>query len=184
MDAIVTISPSVSLTPTGLEFRNSVSFDEWQTVGLKLREVRGMIHWWIGDWLNYGEERWGEMYAQAVEDTQYRTQTLMNDKYVASRFQISRRREKLSWSHHADVAGLDVDEQEKLLNTAEEKRLARGAFRELVANYKNGIEEALNLKIQVGDGLHKLLTLYRDTLTPRQQAAGDAFFDTLTTEEE
>ena len=36
----------------------------------------------------------------------------MNMVYVASRFEVSRRREMLSWSHHAALAALDRDGQE------------------------------------------------------------------------
>lgn len=97
MNSIITLSPSITAGPTGLTFHNGISFDEWQEVGKKLKAVRGTIHWWIGDWLNYGEGRWGEMYSQALEETPYVYQTLANDKFVASRFEFYRRRENLSW---------------------------------------------------------------------------------------
>jgi hypothetical protein len=48
----------------------------------------------------------------------------MNMAYVASRFEFSRRRKNLSWSHHAEVAPLSTDEQEYWLNIAVEKRLS------------------------------------------------------------
>lgn len=54
----------------------------------------------LGDWLNYGENAYGEMYSQVMDETGFSLQTLTNDKYVASKIEIYRRREILSWSHH------------------------------------------------------------------------------------
>ena len=48
----------------------------------------------------------------------------MNMVYVATRFEISRRRENLSWSHHAELAALDNEEQERWLNRASDHRLS------------------------------------------------------------
>jgi hypothetical protein len=44
--------------------------------------------------------------------------------YVASRFEISRRREILSWSHHETLAALDVDRQDYWLDRASAERLS------------------------------------------------------------
>jgi hypothetical protein len=44
--------------------------------------------------------------------------------YVASRFEISRRRENLSWSHHEAIASLDPEEQERWLDHANQGRLS------------------------------------------------------------
>jgi hypothetical protein len=42
----------------------------------------------------------------------------MNMAYVASRVPTSRRRENLSWSHHAELAPLNAEEQEYWLERA------------------------------------------------------------------
>ena len=44
----------------------------------------------------------------------------MNASWVAGQIETSRRREVLSWGHHAEVAALPPAQQEKLLNEAEE----------------------------------------------------------------
>jgi len=93
-------------------------FDNWAAFGETLKQVDGALHWWIGDWLNFGEARYGERYAQAIEDTGFAYATLRDDKWVSSRFGVSRRRDILSWSHHKEVAGLDETEQDKLLDAA------------------------------------------------------------------
>ena len=43
--------------------------DEWQAVGSYPQGAACSIQWCIGDWLNYGERRYGETYAQAIEAT-------------------------------------------------------------------------------------------------------------------
>jgi len=62
------------------------------------------MQWWLGDWLNYGERQYGEMYSQAIEEVNLDYGTLRNFKYVSSRIELSRRRDKLSWFHHREVA--------------------------------------------------------------------------------
>jgi len=75
--------------------------------------------WWIGDWVRYGTARYGDRYAKAAQLTGYDVQSLMNMAYVAGRFSVSRRRERLSFSHHAELAALPQDDQELWLDRAE-----------------------------------------------------------------
>jgi hypothetical protein len=80
--------------------------------------------WWLGDWLRYGTARYGTKYTAALRVTGYDRQTLMNMVYVATRFDASRRREGLSWSHHAELAGLEAAEQDRWLERATADRLS------------------------------------------------------------
>ena len=112
----------IKLTKNGIQFgREKMPFDEWARLGKELHKIRRWASWAIGDWLNYGEQRYGEMYAQALDDTQYSYQTLCNMKYVSSKFEISRRSGELSWSHHSDVAALPPKEADKWLERAAER---------------------------------------------------------------
>jgi len=81
-------------------------------------------NWWVGDWLQYGAARWGEKYAEAARITGYDVKTLRNIAYVARRFDLSRRRDKLTWSHHAEVAVLDHEEQDRWLDRVVADRLS------------------------------------------------------------
>jgi hypothetical protein len=106
-----TVTPLTYAPPEGL------SYEEWQTIGVLLRGIERGIQWWIGDWLRYGERRFSEAYAQVGDMTDLSHGTLANLKYVAGRFEPSRRRETLPWSHHAEVASRqDADE---ILDVAE-----------------------------------------------------------------
>ena len=60
---------------------------------------------WIGDALQYGENRFGELYAQAASETGYSSESLRGMQWVASRIPASVRRLTLSWSHHQVAAG-------------------------------------------------------------------------------
>ena len=85
--------------------------------------------WWIGDWIRYGSAKYGEKYEAAARITGYDVQSLMNMAYVASRFEISRRREKLSFSHHCELAALPLGEQELWLDRIEREGLSVHALR-------------------------------------------------------
>lgn len=106
-------------TSTGLTVEGTPTFQEWESVGAFLAHIQKRIHWWIGDWLNYGEGQWGEDFAQAVDTERFSEQTLANDKWVASRVAPSLRKENLSFSHHALVAPSSPEEQKELLALAE-----------------------------------------------------------------
>jgi hypothetical protein len=103
---------------------HDIDFDEWARHGHRLGTAGRGASWWIGDWLNYGDAKYGEHYARASEITGYEVQSLMNMAYVASHFEISRRRETVSWSHHAELAPLSPEEQEAWLDRVEDARIS------------------------------------------------------------
>jgi hypothetical protein len=97
---------------------------EWVAAGQYLGRLGRCSQWWIGDWIRYGNIKFGERYARAAKITGYDVQTLTNMVYVASRVEISRRRENLSWSHHETLASLEPDERDRWLDRATEQRLS------------------------------------------------------------
>jgi hypothetical protein len=118
------------LTETSWSPRRELTVVEWLRQGGFLGSVARATGWWIGDWVRYGNASYGEKYEVAARVTGYDVQTLMNMAYVASRFEISRRREKLSFSHHAELAALPPDEQERWLDRAERNGLSVCGLRE------------------------------------------------------
>ena len=107
------------ITATSLRLPAGMAYADWQDVGKVLQHMERSIQWWIGDWLNYGERTYGETYAQAVEATGMKTQTLMNYASVASRVHLGTRVGSLSWSHHREVAALPPEDQDRWLSQAE-----------------------------------------------------------------
>jgi hypothetical protein len=72
---------------------------EWLECGRFLRHAEASVHFWIGDWLRFGEAHFKEDYAEAIQITGYMYHTLRRDKYLSERIPLERRRSNL------DVAG-------------------------------------------------------------------------------
>jgi hypothetical protein len=117
------------LSKIGLVVHGEPTFETWEELGGFLNKAEGAVHWWLGDWANYGEHRWGEMYTQAIEATGFAEQTIMNDKWVAGALEFSRRRENLPWSHHSEVAALPLAQQDELLAKAEKEGWSQSRMR-------------------------------------------------------
>lgn len=120
----------------GLELPENLDFDDWQNIGLKLATIQRATLWWWGDWLNYGERRYGEMYSQALDASEYEPQSLRAAKYVASRIELLSRLNNLSWSHHYEVAKFEPDLQDKWLRQAAEHGWSRKELRQQIKEYK------------------------------------------------
>ena len=78
---------------TGLLLPDDFTYDEWAVLGGSLQTVAKAWQWWIGDWLQYGEQKYGEKYAAAIEVTGHEYQALANAAWVAGQVQFSSREE-------------------------------------------------------------------------------------------
>lgn len=101
-----------------------MTFERWQAEGSAFQKIGGAINWWLGDWLNEGERRYGETYSQAIEVTGHKLEQLTVCKYVASRVKRLMRVKNLSWTHHRYVAHLSDIEQADILHCADGLRLS------------------------------------------------------------
>jgi hypothetical protein len=119
----------VRATRTGLRLSEGLTFETWRRIGLQAGVLNDSSAWWIGDWLLYGQRTYGERYKTAIEATGFGYQTLRNYAWVASRIPLSRRRDTLSFGHHAEIAALDEEEQEKWLRGAATRRWSRNELR-------------------------------------------------------
>jgi hypothetical protein len=115
---------SSALTKVSWAPTEELQLSEWSAVGRRFGEIARCSQWWLGDWIRYGNTKFGERYTRAAALTGYDVQSLMNMVHVASRFEIYRRRENLSWSHHATLAPLDPDVQAYWLDRATEEHLS------------------------------------------------------------
>lgn len=113
MNTLAIHDPKYSITPTGIDFHQNLSFEEWDELGTKLAPVGKSIGFIIGDWINYGQTTYGEKYDEALARTGIPYQTLRNYAYVASRVSLSCRQDNLGFEHHAVVAKLKTDEEKK-----------------------------------------------------------------------
>ena len=106
-----------------------LTFEGWRAVGKRISGVADASTWWLADWAAYGEDRFGERYQDAAAITGVGYQTLRNYAWVARRFDVSRRRDKLSFAHHSEVAALSASRQETWLDRAEAQRWSRNELR-------------------------------------------------------
>jgi hypothetical protein len=110
---------SALTTRTHLMLSSTLPLSEWKRIGEQILLIADSSTWWLGDWLLYGERRFPDRYRRAISKTHLDYGTLRNCAWVARKFEVSRRREKLSFNHHLEVASLPVVEQEFWLNQAE-----------------------------------------------------------------
>ena len=131
-------SPKFAITPTGIQFHERLSFDEWRSLAPKFSEAIKSAAFVIGDWLVYGEDHFrgqqrlpgfeseplapgkisGDLYDAALAATGLDRTTLHAYAYVARQVPSSLRNEHLSWEHHKAVAKLEEHEQERWLKIA------------------------------------------------------------------
>ncbi len=110
---------SFHLHETGLTPIGAPSFEEWLECGRFIRHAEQSVHFWIGDWLAYGEAHFKEDYEEAIALTGYTYHTLRRDKYMAERIPLERRRSTVDVALHHEVAPLAPERQELLLEKAE-----------------------------------------------------------------
>ena len=119
----------VDVRPNGLGLQDGLSFDSWRELGRQVVRVANCSAWWLGDWLVYGEQAYGDRYEQAIIDTSLGYKTLRNYAWVARKLPVSRRRDTLSFGHHAEVAALPDDEQDVWLERTERLNWSRKQLR-------------------------------------------------------
>jgi hypothetical protein len=86
---IGSIPDAVSVTDVGLEFRKDIEYDQWLTLMATLQQLSTAFQFAIGDALNYGQSRYGEKYAQAMDATGCAYQSLANWSWVSSKVPIA-----------------------------------------------------------------------------------------------
>ncbi|MFG2452951.1 LmbU family transcriptional regulator [Streptomyces sp. NPDC048512] len=152
---------------SGMVFPQNLSERSWEQIGANLRELVNSSAWWLADWLIYGEATYGwRRYKEAVERTGLDYQTLRNYAWVARRFEHDRRRDSLSFAHHAEVTRLSPPEQDYWLRKAEQQKWSRNELRRAVrASLAVQSGEHTELPDSAGDG-------GQDATTGSQRTAG------------
>lgn len=123
-----------AITSTALVLPPDTPYDQCEALAAMFGQLHRTSAWLIGDLLNHIERVYGETYAQAAEATGLSRGALMNYTSVCSHIPRSRRRPKVPFSTHMEVAYLEPAEQEHWLKeadrnnwTKEELRSARKA---------------------------------------------------------
>lgn len=101
------------VTPTSLTLPADYTYEEAVKDARKLGVHHEATNWWIGDWLNGIEARFGETYAQVADDTGISPERLRQLKFVASRIPKPIRQSYLHWSHHRVVAVAELADEDR-----------------------------------------------------------------------
>lgn len=142
---------SVVTRRTGLQFPDQLSFPIWERIGKQISLITDSSAWWLGDWLVYGEQEYADRYRMAVEQTSLDYQTLRNYAWVARRFSLARRRDKLSFAHHAEVAALNQEQQDLWLRRAERFSWSRNRLRRELRG-TTGVDKPLEPVLHADNG--------------------------------
>lgn len=116
----------IQATPTGLILAKDLTFEEWNAIGSSIGTALQTAAWCIGDWVIYGERKWGkqtimegeafdpkkrdripsEVYDMALISTGLDRQTLWQYASVCRKIPMGERRIHLSFGHHRLLAPL------------------------------------------------------------------------------
>jgi len=128
-----------TISRTGLEVHDHLSFEEWSSLAPLLNEAARGVAFVIGDWLLYGHDRFGreeatnksgsrvrsEDYETAIRLTGLDRATLHTYAHVSRKVPPSLRNKDLSWEHHKIVAKLPAPDQQRWLRLASDQ-LSKG----------------------------------------------------------
>lgn len=129
---------------TSLHLPEGMGIGDWERWGQHIFVIADASGWWLGDWLIYGQKNYPNRYKHAIEKTSLDYQTLRNYAWVARKFVPGRRREKLSFQHHAEVCGLSEGEQEQWLAAAEAGGWSRNELRRRIRERSKGENELVS----------------------------------------
>jgi hypothetical protein len=120
------------VTRTSLRFQDptQLTWEDYTKVGEFLGAIGSAYPFWIGDLLVYGEEVFGEEFAQIEKSLPHSEHTLQNYRWVASKIPRTRRRASLGFGVHETVAALEPRERDRWLDLAEQHGWKREQMRE------------------------------------------------------
>ncbi|MES2782939.1 MAG: hypothetical protein V4657_09090 [Pseudomonadota bacterium] len=117
----IAVTDNTETSSLSLSLPDDLSFEQWQDVGRNLAARGKVLNWWIGDWWAAGDHRYGDRAKVAAEGLFGKEfGSLANAASVCRVFETSRRRERLSWSHHVEVAPLSPEQADEVLEQAEQ----------------------------------------------------------------
>lgn len=124
-----------TLAPSMLVIEGHQPIEKWEEAGRVIFGLQRSVYWWIGDFLKYGEAKFGDDIYQAIDDNV--SLYLLNRCAAVSReFAPDERNMNLSWTHHQALCGLKKPMQRALLVQAEENHWDSRQMREHIARMK------------------------------------------------
>lgn len=110
---LVPLSEGFKADVNGLTVEGSPKFGDWAAVGKTLRVLERGAQFALGDFVRYGEDRFGEQAAQVLDAADgWSEKTIGIYSWLASRIvKADRRMDRLGVAHHLAVATLSTAKQ-------------------------------------------------------------------------
>lgn len=134
----VGLTDEVSWTPSA-----DMNLETYLSIGKTFQQIQKSIAFWMGDWLCYGENRFGEAYSQALDDSGKANETLIKWRSVAARVPKEIRRKELSWTHTFYTAYCTERLRGPLLNLAVNMNLSSRELKEITRLKDNFIDDLI-----------------------------------------
>lgn len=122
---------------------SDMNLETYLSIGKTFQQIQKSIAFWMGDWLCYGENRFGEAYSQALENTGRQNETLIKWRSVAARVPRDIRRKELSWTHTFYVAYCTEYLRGPLLDLAVNMNLSSRELKDVARLEDNLIEDLI-----------------------------------------
>lgn len=156
----------------------TITLDEWKSLGQSLRQVEGSVQFWIGDWARFGDKQGftgryvsPKVYDELEEITGYNRQTIQTFKSVAENTEETRDslrcRKDIGFSKFREVSSLETDKQIEFLEKSADEGLTVKELRDEVKQFKNQNNEMTETKepqknVQVWQNSHVEDLIRRD----------------------
>lgn len=115
-------------------------YSDWLELGQNLASQKRNLDWLIGDWINFGRQRFPEQIELALTSAGIEPTQVKRIEKTVKAFPPHLRSEKLSFDHHAHLADLPTQEALPMLKTAEQQNIDARALR----------IEAMLRKVEIG----------------------------------
>jgi len=112
---------------TSISLREGITLEEWRDQFSQLAKGTRRILWYLGDLSAYGLKQWPQAVREFIQNSEFEKTTIANAAWVCRSIEPSRRRDDISFSTHAEVAGLPPEQQDKWLDHYSEQK-KRGSY--------------------------------------------------------
>ena len=137
----------LELSEVGMKLPEDITQHQHYLIGLELAKLEKGLQWAIGDW--FDAIKWGKK-ADICKVVGINYGTANNCAVVCREFQITRRRAKLTFTHHREVVSLERSEQERLLDWSVKKKIGVTTLRNEVKALQAKKVEGARLPPNIG----------------------------------